>query len=192
MSKLQQAAKPYLVRLAEGQNSLLGETAQNILAAWCTMSVMVSEHLTRPFKRAISKQERQHLWLHGTPPKTFKIWIGNYARHYWRGRWFYTSALIAENETELAQSADDGMPLPNTQTTTYIVGQLYFHVLSSSVPIVVERTELDPRFFARIFPARRGNSIIAWPPPSLSDRAAYDVSHAIFSELDRVSRLAGH
>jgi hypothetical protein len=83
------------------------------------------------------------------------------------------------------------MPLPNTQTTTYIVGQLYFHVLSSPVPVLVERTELDARFFVRIFPASRGNSMVAWPLPSLSDRAAYEVSHAIFSELDRISRLAG-
>jgi hypothetical protein len=34
--------------------------------------------------------------------------------------------------------------------------------------------------------------MVAWPPPSLSDRAAYEVAHAIFSELDRISRLAGH
>ena len=192
MSKLQQTAKPYLVPLVDGQNCILGETAQSVLAAWGAMSVMVSEHFVRPAKRAISKEERQHLWLRGTPPETFKIWIGHYARHHWRGRWFYTSAAIADNESDLAQSAADRMPIPNTQTTTYIVGQLYFHVLSSPVPILVERTELDPRFFARIFPSRRGNSIVAWPPPSLSDRAAYDVSHAIFSELDRISRLAGH
>lgn len=192
MSKLQQAAKPYLLPLVEGRSCVLGETAQSILAAWGAMSVMVSEHFARPSKRAISKEERQHLWLHGTPPETFKIWIGHYARLYWRGRWFYTSAGIADSEAELTKSSTDGMPIPNTQTTTYIIGQLYFHVLSSPVTVLVKNTELDPQYFVRIFPPGRGNSMVAWPPPSLSDSAAYAVAHAIFSELDRISRLAGH
>jgi hypothetical protein len=134
MSKLQQVAKPHLLPLVEGQNCVLGETAQSILAAWGTMSVMVSEHFVRPSKRAISNEQRTHLWLRGAPPETCKMWIGRYARHRWRGCWFYTSAPIVDSEADLTYSINDRMPLPNTQTTTYIVGQLYFHVLSSPRP----------------------------------------------------------
>ena len=128
MSKLQQTAKPYLVPLVDGQNCVLGETAQNVLAAWGAMSVMVSEHFVRPAKRAISKEERQHLWLRGTPPETFKIWIGHYARHHWRGRWFYTSAALADNESDLAQSAADRMPIPNANDDVHRRAALFSRI----------------------------------------------------------------
>jgi len=84
------------------------------------------------------------------------------------------------------------MPVPNTQTTTYIVGQLYLHVLSSPIGVLIEKTELDPLFFVRLFPISRGNTLVVWPPRSLSDQAAYMVSRAVFDELDRISRRLGH
>src|SRR6516164_4518348 len=79
MSDLQQAVKSYLVPLLEGRNYILSLTAQEIMAAWATMSVMVSEYFVRPEKRSITQDERREFWLSGKPPTTFKIWIGRYA-----------------------------------------------------------------------------------------------------------------
>jgi hypothetical protein len=192
MGKLQEAAKPLLVPLLNGSACVIGIAQLMTLSSWAAMSTMVSEYFVTPDKRAISQSDRGHLWLTGSPPESFKIWIGCYARFRWRGVWFRTGAAIGDEEELAAYSTNDRAPVPNTQTTTYIIGQLYIHVLSSPVRVLVEKTDLDPRAFVQIFPASRSNSVVVWPVPSISDVDAYQTSRAIFDELDRISRLLGH
>jgi hypothetical protein len=129
MSRIQQRAKPFLIPLIEGSTSVLGTVAQKAIATWCVMATMTAEYLTHDLTSiAISQADRDWFRDHGSPPENWKIWIGRY--HGNRGQWTHFVVPVLSRGT--TNSADDRRAAPNTQTTTFIVGRLLVHVMSTS------------------------------------------------------------
>jgi hypothetical protein len=178
MSRLQNAAKPYLLPLIKGEVTALDEKAQRIIATWAAMAVMVAEYFDR-YKVAISATERKYLWKNQRPPPNWKIWIGHYERKNWPGHWVHNVLPISSKKNRIKRM-DNGLPRPNTQTTTFVVGQLYIHAASSATDIFEKwrLTTNGARQLVQIWPLRR--NIVGWPTQTLTDREADQIAGAFF------------
>jgi hypothetical protein len=132
MSDIQKRAKPYLIPLIEGRSAVMGTAALEAIAAWCVMATMTGEYLTRDATAvAISQGERDWFRDHGTPPAHWKVWLGHYQRHRWQGRWQHFVVPILDAKHVLRTEEDRRAP-PNTQATTFVIGNLYVHTMSTS------------------------------------------------------------
>jgi hypothetical protein len=81
-----------------------------------------------------------------------------------------------------------GLPRPNTQTTAFVVGQLYIFA-ASSVTDVFDRWEAPGEGgakLAQIWPIRR--NIVAWPTKTLSDRDADQIAGSFFLAVEEIGR----
>ncbi len=180
MSRLQRRAKPVVLPLAMGQSTLIGVDAQRTLAAWCAMSVMTSDHFY-PDRAAIPQQHRDALMRLDAPPADqWKIWIGHYERGDWVADWVQ-NALAISSDAHLARNLPDGVPIPNTQTTTLVFGNLYVHAVSSVHPDIIEMVGSPSGKLVRLFPL--GDTAIEWPQKSLTDRDADDAAGFIVNAL---------
>jgi hypothetical protein len=139
LSQLQQQAKPHLIPLIQGQRTALGSTAQERVAAWCAMATMTAEFIDPdPHSIAVSPADRDWLMQNRTAPPGWRIWIGNYRRKNWIPRWVHFTFPMLEAHEMPAQN-DPIPPYPNTQATTFTVGQLYVHAMSSAYPKTIEK-----------------------------------------------------
>jgi len=188
LSVIQKNAKTHLIPLIDGRATVLGKDAQQKIAAWCAMATMTAEFMKRdPETIAVPQHEREWLWKNGTAPPNWRIWIGRYQRHKWVGQWVHIALPVLESK----DIPNDGTPtLPNTQVTTFVVGQLYIHVMSCLYPEIVTQWTWGwgpapevGRLLVQISPLKE--SLIAWPPASLTDQSA----DLIASAFDRYITL---
>jgi hypothetical protein len=147
------------------------------------MFVMVAEFLDKTGTRvAISSKDRLFLKANLAAPPSMKIWIGYYERDKWLGVWFHATFPISD-EDHVPQRSNLGVDFPNTQTTTFVIGKLYIHVLSSDIAGIVRKNEIvggGRKLLYRIHPFRR--SPLTWPPSlRMSDQDADAIASA-FSE----------
>jgi len=128
MSALQTRAKRNVISLASGSPTFLDRADQTALAAWVGMAVMAAEFST-PDKVAISQDDRQHLRLHRELPSNWRVWIAHYVRGDWKG---YMAHNVMNLTAEHVPEADpEPFSMPNTQTTTFVVGELFIPAISS-------------------------------------------------------------
>jgi hypothetical protein len=190
MSRIQNDAKPFLIPLIRGQRAVLNQKAQKAILAWCAMATITGDYLPRDATAtAISQGERDWFRDHGVPPDNWKIWIGNYRRQ--KGIWnHYVVPILAAED--VPQGTTDGLAQPNTQSTTFVVGDLLVHVLSSTGD-----RNLVPRWIwpigsriglnlPQIFPPKE--SLIVWPPQSLSDFEVELVSSSLEWVIEGAAR----
>lgn len=187
MSILQNETKPILIPLLKGEKCSLTKKAQATLAAWCAMFTMVAEFKDRTgTKIGVLQEDRGWLKKHHTVPKNWKIWIADYERDKWQGYWWHSTLPILTEE-RLVKRTDMGFPLPNTQTTTFVVGKLYVHVLSSVVGQIVRKQDMvggGKILFPRVWPIRK--SPLSWPPPrAITDHEALSIATAF---IDRARK----
>jgi hypothetical protein len=159
------------------------------------MATMTGEYLTRDVTAvAISQGERDWFRDRGTPPAHWKVWLGHYHRHRWQGRWAHFVVPILDAKHVLRTEEDRRAP-PNTQATTFVIGNLYVHTMSTSG---------DPNFIAgwdwggpaarlanrlaQIVPLKE--TAVVWPPPSLIDLEADAVANGLSWVIDNASRRA--
>jgi hypothetical protein len=189
MKDLQDATKPILLPLLDAKVSFITSYQQKLLAAWVTMCVMTAEYYM-PELAAIPFGDREYLRLYREPPKEWRIWIGRYLRGRWKGYWIHHSVPLVEN---IPEAGDDAASRPNTQTTTFIVGQIYIHAFSSALPNITSKWRLDaqgPTILAQLWPVKE--SFIAWPTNDILDRNADRIAGYIFWEFDRIARVFGY
>jgi hypothetical protein len=183
MSRIQERAKPVVLKLAQAQSATLSIHDQKVLATWATMSAMTSEYI-QPSTVAISQLDRERFYKTKGPLKLWKIWIGNYSRENWRPHRIHHAWPVrtrVRDESKLGANAP-----PNTQTTTLIFGNLFLHVASTDIPNATGRMtfpdEVSDTIFKRIWPARSGT--IRWPPRlTMSDRHADSAAGYLFLSM---------
>jgi hypothetical protein len=142
MSELQEQTKPILLPLILGQRSFLHRKAQSTLSAWIAMFVMVAEFLDKTGTRiAISSKDRLFLKTDLTAPSSMKVWIGCFERDKWKGVWTHVTIPISD-EDHVPQRSSLGVDFPNTQTTTFVIGRLYIHVLSSEIVSILRNNKM--------------------------------------------------
>jgi len=189
MKELQDAAKPRLLPLLDARPSFIRPYDQKIIAAWAAMCVMTAEYY-QPDLVAIPFEDRDYLRLYREPPKNWKIWIGRYLRGQWKGYWTHHSVLITEN---IPDPPPDPLHHPNTQTTTFVVGQLYIQTFSCALPKITDKWSLDrqgPSILSQLWPVKE--SFIAWPTNDIRDSDAYRISGHIFWQLEKIASIFGH
>jgi hypothetical protein len=192
LSQLQEQAKPFLVPLIRGDRTALGRNGQERVAAWCAMATMTAEYIDPdPYSIAVSQSEREWLMNNRTAPQGWRIWIGNYQRYKWIPRWVHFTFPMLDAK-DMPKPEDVEPPFPNTQITTFTVGQLYVHTMSSAYSETVAKWYwgLGPaptagKLLAQIHPHKE--SIIAWPPTALTDRSADDIAGAFKRYTDALS-----
>ncbi len=191
MSRLQEQSKDYLLPLVSGTACTLGKNRQTALATWCAMSAMTAEFLGDGRRQAISPADRNHLQSKLRPPSPlyWRIWIAHYVRRDWVGQWVQMMSRVASDGDKVVDS--DGIAVPNTQTTTLVVGQLYIHLFSCPHDEIVRRvepTETAKSLFTQIWPVDQ--RIVRWPTTTITDENADHFALAIMQALDNVHRQA--
>jgi hypothetical protein len=163
MSRLQNRAKPILIPLLTGESATLSILDQQIIAAWATMTVMVGEYI-KAETAVITQSERDHLRLTNTPPPTWKIWIANLAVTD-LSAWVSGRFPVIKSE-DIAHPHDNGIPRPNVQETSFIVGKLFIRTVSSPFPEIVNlrqfTVEDERSLIIPIWPQRFDE--LVWPP----------------------------
>jgi len=130
MGQIQERARPYLVPLFDGHESILDSNAQTRIATWATMATMTGEHLSYDTESvAVPQSERDWFRKNGVPPDNWRILIGRYQRQAWREQWRHVSIPIYSAKDIPGRKASNRRE-PNHQATTFTVGQLYVHVFS--------------------------------------------------------------
>jgi hypothetical protein len=170
MSGIVDAAKPVLIPLIRGNPFRLAAAARSKLAAWIATSVIVSEFENREHV-TIPRHHRDWLWTTHTAPPDWKIWLGDYKRGTWLPHWLHHRFSVTGPDERPPAKGEEG-PL-NTQTTTYVVGQLYVHVISSAVSGGALDWQFQGRDRAILRPIWPDSPYgFAWPPPTMNDRDA--------------------
>ena len=191
MSRIQNVAKPFLLPLIQGRRTTFGLAAQRAITAWCTMATMTGDYLSRDSTAiAISQGERDWFRDSGIPPENWKIWIGHYAGS--KGRWSHFVVPILDANS-ISDIKNDGFAQPNTQTTTFVIGNLFVHIISgdadtvsrwvwpSGSPLTIKLVQITPT----------RESIVVWPPQSLTDFELDSISTAFERVIDGASRSFG-
>jgi hypothetical protein len=189
MKDLQDAAKPILEPILAGKPALITPYQQKLMAAWAAMCVMTGEYYSPEFA-SIPFSDRDYLRLYREPPKDWRIWIGRYLRGRWAGYWIHHSVPLVE---DIPEGGRDAVLPPNTQTTTFIVGQIYIHAFSSALPNITNKWRLDlqgPTILAQLWPIKEG--FITWPTNDIRDRDAERIAGHIFWQLDSIARSFGY
>jgi hypothetical protein len=189
LSEIQNRVKPFLIPLIKGQRTVLGPEAQLRVAAWCAMATMTAEFIDRdPNTIAVPQGDRDWLLNNGTAPPGWRIWLAHYRRHKWPAQWVHLTLPILEGKDTPAPDA--GYVLPNTQVTTFVVGELYVHVMSSVDPENINgwamRLSYSERRLVCIHPAKE--SLIVWPPRTLTDRDADNIASAFHRYVEGIGR----
>lgn len=191
LSSIQRRAKPHLLPLINGEPTTLGHDAQHAVAAWATMATMTAEFLLPdPMDRVVTQAERAAFMASRMPSPDWRIWIGRYRRVRWLGQWVHASIPVYD-AAQVAEVEATGRPQCNMQTSTFVVGELYVHVLSGAHIDFVRDWHWTAAPKARamlplLWP--RSEDFIAWPINAISDHEAILYSRAFFNWVDAIRR----
>jgi hypothetical protein len=184
MGKLQERAKPRLLPLMQSEVTAFDAGVQETIAAWIAMFTMVAEHFD-PRKVVSTQAEREYLRKNRKPPPNWQIWIADYERGDWPALLAHFAVPISSPHCA-PEIMDNGLPRPNTQTMSFVVGRLYVHVRSSATDIFENWRFARPDVLAQIWPIRR--NIVAWPLKTLTDRDADGIANSFHLASDSVAR----
>jgi hypothetical protein len=187
MSGIVEAVKPILGRLVKGETCRLMPSDQAKLAAWIATSVIVSEFENQA-NVTIPASHRDWLWKQHNAPPEWKIWIGDFERRNWPAHWIHHSLSVTSLDEPPPKKVDEGPP--NTQTTTYSVGRLFVHALSSGVAggaLNFQFQGRDLMVLRRLWPANTFS--LKWPSPVMNDRDADRIAGALLQLSLRVVGL---
>lgn len=170
MSRLQTSAKPVVLPLVTGADARLFRNDLKNLVAWCAMFVMLAEWASKDRQFAgIAQADRDFLRQSGLPPpRDWRIWVARYVRGDWAGVYQHVTVNVVETDEE---ARAPGVPLPNTQSTTFVAGELLCHAFSSSFRGAAA-TNHPPKPFVQIWPIKQ--TPLVWPPQTLVDDATAD------------------
>ncbi len=185
MSRVQENVKPYIVAMMTGKKMTLHRKAQTLISTWIAMAVMVGA-FEDPDTVAISQADRTYLNENQKPPPHWRIWIASYKRDKWKTHWQHNVLFLTEEDPSSIQQ--DRPPPPNAHLTTWVVGGVLTHCISSSLKGgIAPKWTFGPkvgRLITRIWTPRE--SSISWPPSrALSDADADAVANGIYRVIMR-------
>jgi hypothetical protein len=194
MSAIQNRAKPHLIPLFEGRPCVIDAHAQALISAWIAMATMTAEFSNNDEALVgIPQADRDWLMRTQTVPKGWGIWIGKRKVGSQGYRWIHAAFPILDAD-DLPAVVSDKDRAPNSQTTAFTIGELYFFAFSS-LPRIADgwdwRTARRARRrLERIFPQRY--LAIFWPPSPMNDRDAIDFGHAFLRYSEDLAKRRGY
>lgn len=197
LSGIQEKGKRHLIPLILGSRKVVDEGAQREIGTWAAMSTMTGEYISRrPETIAVSQSERSLFKETHRPPPGWKVYIGNYAPNVGNSNWVHACMPIyIEGDLLVPNFSTPLVPLPTTQWTTTAISNLFIYTASSSTsPDLIDKWQWDNAPAARhlliqVWPPRE--SVIAWPPHSMTHSQAQSFAVAHFNFLRRRARSLG-
>lgn len=172
MRELENRVEPIVAQLLGGGEIRLTEEMQRTLAGWVALKAIVAEYdVGSP--RISRHAERQTLRNKQTPPVDgWRILMGYYPRAKWPGRWVNTPLSIVEK----IDFKNERAVRKNSQSLTFIVGDIYFILLRSPMPGLVQALKLGPAHhkLRQIWPL--SGVSFRWRPPALADNEAIGIA----------------
>ncbi len=195
MSQLQERAKPHLIPLFDARAIALTEEAQAAVSTWIAMGVMTAEYSDNERSLVgVSPGEREMLMNRHLPPHGWRIWIGRVESAPTRMRWIHSAFPILDAD-ELPATVSEDDRRPNGQTTSFVVGKLFFFTVSTPFPGLMDgwdwrtarraRSRLEP-----IWPIKY--PVIYWPPPSLSSDDVASVGTSLTRYFEDLALRKGY
>lgn len=180
-------ARKFLEPMLKGDSILLDAAAQEIIARWFALKVLVIEKdpdAGQPPSPIFTKQSRLTFKRTGRIPDGFRIWIAARGGELWHSSLALGSGRVGASPEPGADASDYTQPgrLRNVQAATMGAGHLLLHTLAISWPFLAKRFQWTvPTEAFQIWPPS-GQTVI-WPPDSyLLDWACEDLSKQ-FSEF---------
>jgi hypothetical protein len=197
LSEIQSRARHTVPQLIEGKPVVLNEEMQRNIASWAAMSTMTGEFISRrPETVAVHQVDRSLFKDICVPPPGWRVWIGHYAPNAGSSYWVHACMPIhIEGDFILPNFKNPAAPLPTTQWSTLTVGNLFLQTVSSSTsPDLIRDWRWDNapaarRLLVQIWPIKE--SLICWPPLSMSHIQAQAFSTAQFNFLRQRAQLLG-
>ncbi len=192
MSDLQEAVKPSLLPMINGENTTLSRREQKTIAAWAAMTAMTGEFLDSSDEFvAVPQWQRDYLRENQRVPPGWRIWIGRYRWAQGVERWCHHVMCLGD-ERDGIPAGDTSQP-QNTQTTTICVGDHFVvHIMSSAVAAgesIVSRWRFPDTIrpcLSQIFPAAKPK--VRWPPEgTLSPAGLHYVANTFFERCSALS-----
>jgi hypothetical protein len=146
MSRIEDAAKPIIAKLMKGKHFLLDADDQRKVAALISLVSMRTEFMEMG-RISTPDSDREWIRLHESAPPSWKVWIAKF----WGLRpadYFFNGSVIQLAPEGTVRNPDD-MPRYNTQSSTFVWGQLV--AVSVSSTFLTEFEGYD-RVLRRIWP----------------------------------------
>ncbi|MGD8174254.1 hypothetical protein ACQEXU_21635 [Vibrio sp. TRT 21S02] len=129
MSVLEEKAKPILQNAIKTCDMKLDKQQLQLFSKWITMKTMLAEH-TKLKTNSIPKEDLQRFYEKQTIPEYFKIYV---AKHDTNEVCAYSRTSVRLGTVATAAS-HFGKTENNTQSTSFLVGQLFIYVFSCTEP----------------------------------------------------------
>lgn len=181
MSEIEQGINNLLPDMMMSKSRTILTEESGALASWAALKTVVAEFMNDPGLDAVQLEDRQWIWKHSTPPSEWRIWIGSTNAVQWHFRHFHAPIAFKSGIP-----GEERPTRPNAQSTTFGLGQLYIHVVSSSIPAALVRYEraVDRQWASpenpvliKLWPEPRA---IQWPGSRFIDSACgEEIAHAI-------------
>jgi hypothetical protein len=94
MSRLENATKPILLKLTQGEPTALDREQQTLLAQWIALKVMITEW-NRPLEAFIPKEDRRAFMDNRIIPPYLEMWVITHDSEKWKGAFLRQTALLA-------------------------------------------------------------------------------------------------
>jgi hypothetical protein len=190
LSEIQNRARPLLIPLITGERIALGSVAQERVGAWCAMATMTAEFIDRdPTTIAVPQSDRDWLRNNGMAPRGWWIWLAHYQRRKWPAQWVHLTLPILAAK-DVPENAAEVYVMPNTQVTTFVVGSLFVHTMSSvEADNIAGWASMLPRRYPLLVPVMpQRESFVAWPSASITDATADAIASAFHRYVEGISR----
>jgi hypothetical protein len=168
-SKLEDRIRPILTPMISDTAVTLTEADMQLLSAWFTLKVMVSEYLVPSgvrLRRFFELHHGQHLRATLQPPDGVRIWIGRYVGSRRDAGWIMDRGSAHEVSIEPRAAA-------LWHSVTYSIGQVLLHMFATSRPVLLDGTardrgRLDPISYVFEWAPGDWDSCLTpiWPSPS--------------------------
>lgn len=184
MSKIEQEVKPLLTSMILGEKVILDKVEQTNISKWIIMTSIMAE-FTDTKSMAIPAEHRKHLFKTLIPPKGWKIWIGKYNDIEWDFAYRHYGFYVTNPEEAKKIKAGIMTVIPNTQVSTFVIGNFFVHCSNSPFDIFHKDFDkiVEP-VMKKIWPINHEN--ISWPPLEIiSDELAYTIADKFAFEFQK-------
>ena len=168
MSRLEEKAKRFLLPLITGRYGVVDKYRQEVIANWIAMKLLVCE-CSIPEDVVFNDKQRSVFMGRRWPPEEMTIWIGRYTGQAWFNTYLRSATCVGWAPVgTFPKAPPSGSIAKNIQAQTFLIGQLFVHATSTTVPNLHAATPPAlTHVLKRIWPY---DGPFLWPPgPSLTD-----------------------
>jgi hypothetical protein len=191
MGRLQEKMKPTLVDLIEGARREFTPYELFVLRSWISMFVIVAEGMDRK-RRSVPQDEIDFVFTNKGAPFNWRIWVAMIERRQWKTEYLHFVAPIGSGlEVQFPHGSDGEARLAfNTQTTTFTLGKVFFHVMSTGnrkAQFVRAWNFNLAKISGRLIEILPDPIAINWPLLPIGDREADFIAHDFMRYCSRLS-----